>query len=58
MDRVERRLERVSRAIGRTILQATLRQLETDRVEDVPARIHWQGHAYPTFSPRAKGAQE
>lgn len=46
MDRFERRLERILREIGRTILQATLRELETDQVEDAPARIHWQGDAY------------
>ena len=46
MDRFERRLERILREIGRTILQATLRQLETGRTEESPARIHWQGSAY------------
>jgi hypothetical protein len=46
MDRFERRLERILREIGRVILQATLRQLETDRSEEMPARIHWQGRAY------------
>ncbi len=46
MDRFERRLERILREIGRTILQATLRELETDRAEEAPSRIHWQGHAY------------
>ncbi len=46
MDRFERRLERILREIGRTILQATLRQLETGRTEESPARIHWQGIAY------------
>lgn len=46
MDRFERRLERILREMGRTILQASLRQLETDQRNDVPARIHWQGRAY------------
>lgn len=46
MDRFERRLERVLREIGRTILQAVLRELETDRAEATPARIDWQGRAY------------
>ncbi len=45
MDQFERRLERLLREIGRAILQATLRQLETDRADEVPARIHWQGLA-------------
>jgi hypothetical protein len=39
-------LERVLREIGRLILQATLRQIETDRAEDVPARIEWQGETF------------
>ena len=46
MDRFERRLERILREIGRVILQATLRQLGTDRSEEMPARVHWQGRAY------------
>jgi hypothetical protein len=39
-------LERVLREIGRLILQATLRQIETDRAEEVPARIEWQGETF------------
>jgi len=46
MDRFEWRLDRIVREIGRTILQATLRQLETARAEQASARIHWQGRAY------------
>jgi hypothetical protein len=46
MDRFERRLEGVLREIGRTILQATLREIETDRAEDLPARIHWNGQTF------------
>lgn len=46
MDRLERRLERILREIGRRILQSTLQQLETKRAEDVPARLDWQGHSY------------
>lgn len=46
MDRFERRLESILREIGRTILQAVLRELETDRAEETPARIRWQGRPY------------
>jgi hypothetical protein len=46
MDRLERRLERILREIGRVILQSTLQQLETGRAEDVPTRIDWQGQSY------------
>lgn len=43
MDRLERRLEGVLREIGRTILQATLREIES---EDIPARVHWSGQTF------------
>jgi hypothetical protein len=46
MDCFERRLESVLREIGRTILQATLRKIETDDPEHVPARIEWRGDSY------------
>ena len=46
MDRFERRLERVLRKIGRTILQDTLRQIEAERADEVPARIEWQGETF------------
>jgi len=46
MDRLERRLESVLREIGRVILQATLREIETDCAADVPARIHWNGQTF------------
>jgi len=46
MDRFERRLERILREMGRVILQAVLRELETDQADETPARIDWQGHAY------------
>jgi hypothetical protein len=36
----------VLREIGRVILQATLRQIETDRAEEVPARIEWRGETF------------
>lgn len=46
MDRFERRLERILREIGRVILAATLRQLETEQKEEAPSRISWQGQDY------------
>lgn len=46
MDRLERRLECILREIGRAILQSTLRSIETDRRELVPARIDWQGNTF------------
>lgn len=46
MDRFERRMERILREIGRVILQSTLRRLETDRLEETPARLEWQGQVY------------
>jgi hypothetical protein len=45
-DRFERRLERILREIGRTILMVTLRGLETDDKDKVPTKISWQGHDY------------
>jgi hypothetical protein len=46
MDRLERRLESVLREIGRMILQATLAGIETDRAEETPARIQWNGQTF------------
>lgn len=46
MDRLERRLESVLREIGRTILQATLRQIESDDRDHVPARFDWRGDTF------------
>jgi hypothetical protein len=46
MDRLERRLESVLREIGRMILQATLAGIETDRAEETPARIPWNGQTF------------
>ena len=46
MDRIERRLERILRKIGRVILQSTLRRLETERQEETPARLAWQDQVY------------
>lgn len=39
-------MESILREIGRTILQATLRQIETDDRQQVPARITWQGDTF------------
>ncbi len=46
MDCLERRLEALLREIGRLIVQATLRQIETADSEKIPARIDWRGETF------------